>query len=95
MSTSIKSLLSEYGAVALTVYLVIFALTLAGFAIAIQLGFKPSGAGGQAGLLVAAYVATKVTQPIRIGATILLTPLVAKGWERLRGPRAARDPDIH
>ena len=32
---------------------------------------------GQAGLLAAAYVATKVTQPLRIGATLALTPLIA------------------
>lgn len=95
MATSIKSLLAEYGAVALTVYLVIFVSTLASFAIGIQLGWKPSGTGGQAGLFVAAWVATKLTQPIRIAATILLTPFVAKGWQRLRPPSAARDTDNH
>ena len=37
----------------------------------------------------AAYIATKLTQPIRIGATILVTPIIARLYERLRGRRPA------
>ena len=73
----LKGLLSEYGSVALWTYFAIFGLVFVGFAIAIRLGFEAPSVSGQAGLLAAAYVATKVTQPLRIGATIVLTPLLA------------------
>ena len=84
---SLKDMITEYGAVALVVYLTIFALVLAGFWIALQAGFRPAGVDGQAGSLLAAYVLTKLTQPIRIAATLVLVPFVAKGYERLRGPQ--------
>jgi hypothetical protein len=36
------------------------------------------------GSFTAAYIATKLTQPLRIAATLALTPLVARAYERLR-----------
>jgi hypothetical protein len=72
-----KALLAQYGKVAIGVYLSIFLLVFAGFAIAIQLGFAVDDAAGGAGTVGAAWVATKLTQPIRILATVALTPLVA------------------
>ena len=83
MRKSTRELLAEYGAVALVVYLAIFALTLAGFVVAIRFGWAPRSAAGSAGVLAAAYVATKLTQPLRIAFTVALTPLVAKAYERL------------
>src|SRR5687767_12986478 len=77
MRKRLESLLAEYGTTALVIYLVIFALTLAGFFVAIRFGWRTTSAGGQAGTLAAAWVATKLTQPIRIGATLVLTPFVA------------------
>lgn len=86
MHRKLKSVLAEYGAVALVVYLSIFALTLAGFVLAIRFfGWRPAGAGGQAGVLAAAYVGAKLTQPIRIAVTLLLTPIVARIYERVTG----------
>lgn len=87
MKKKVERLLAEYGTVALVVYFTIFFSVLAGFWLAIRLGFRPSSAAGTAGTLAAAYVATKVTQPIRIGATIVLTPIVAKLYERVMGRR--------
>ncbi|HYD53755.1 MAG TPA: hypothetical protein VEA99_14055 [Gemmatimonadaceae bacterium] len=87
MRRSIQELLTEYGTVALVVYLVIFALTLTGFIVAIRFGWTPRGAAGSAGVLAAAYIATKLTQPIRIAATVVLTPIVAKLYERVVGVR--------
>jgi hypothetical protein len=78
----LKRLLAEYGRVAIGTYLAIFLLVLAGFAIAFASGFKVSSATGGAGLLGAAYLATKVTQPLRIAVTIVLTPLVARVLRR-------------
>jgi hypothetical protein len=90
--------------VALGTYLAIFALVLAGFAVAISFGFHVQSGAGTAGVLGAAYVATKVTQPLRIGATLVLTPVVAKVLSRFGevvisnpgGDRIGRRPvDLH
>lgn len=85
----LKALIAEYGRTALGTYFGLFFLVLLGFAAAFSWGFggadwlgAESVAG--AGVLGAAYVATKATQPLRIFATIALTPLVARLVERLR-----------
>ena len=85
MKKTVQNLLAEYGTVALIVYVTIFFATLAGFWLAIRFGWQPSSAAGSVGTWAAAYVATKLTQPIRIGATLLVTPFIAKLYERLRG----------
>ena len=82
---SMKDILAEYGTVALVVYLTIFLLTLAGFWMAIRFGWRTESTAGTAGTLAAAYVATKLSQPLRIGLTLVLTPLLARLYERLRG----------
>lgn len=97
MGDRLKHLLAEYGTVALVVYLVLFVATLVGFWSAIQLGWRPESAGGNVGALAAAYLATKVTQPLRIAATLFLTPFIAAGYERIAGrgrrPAAAGAPE--
>jgi hypothetical protein len=90
---TVQKLLAEYGAVAVVVYFTIFFATLGGFWLAIRFGFRPSSAAGSAGTFAAAYVATKLTQPIRIAATIVVTPVIAKLYERVRGPRRATPND--
>ena len=90
----LKALLAEYGRVALYTYLGLFALVFAGFAVAITAGVQVESAQGGAGVLGMAYVATKVTQPIRIAATLALTPLIATAINRLRGSKgSAPKPD--
>jgi len=84
----IKALLAEYGRVALATYFGIFALVFAGFGLAIALGMNVASVEGQAGVLGAAYVATKLTQPLRIAATMALTPLVARVIGKFGKPRA-------
>ena len=74
----LQALILEFGQLALVVYLVIFALVLVGFVLAIRMGVKVEGAGATAGTWVAAYVATKLTQPLRILATLTVTPLAMK-----------------
>lgn|GEM_PF-1483571 len=83
----IKVLLAEYGRFALATYFALFALVFAGFGLAIALGMQVASAEGGAGVLGAAYVATKLTQPLRIAATIALTPLVARVIARFSKPR--------
>jgi hypothetical protein len=80
----IQTLLAEYGPVALWVYFGIFGLVLAAFAMAISFGIRVESATEGAGTLGAAYLATKVTQPLRIAATLVVTPLVAGVMRRLR-----------
>ena len=87
MRKTLKHVLTEYGAVAVVVYLVIFVAVLGGFWVAIRAGWRPESAAGSVGAFTAAYIATKLTQPLRIAATLFLTPLVAKGYERIRSRR--------
>ena len=94
-----KETLAEYGQVALVVYFVIFGIVFVGAFIALQLGFEMEGVAGGAGTIGAAWLATKVTQPLRILATVALTPLVAAARKRLtrgssdRSRPAASEPD--
>ena len=88
MKKTVQNLLAEYGTVAVIVYFVIFFGVLGGFYLAIRFGWRPSSTAGSMGTLAAAYIATKLTQPIRIAATVVVTPFVAKLYERIRGRRA-------
>ena len=81
------ALLAEYGKFVLIVYFTVFGLTLAGFAVAIAAGVEVESAKGGAGVLGAAYVATKLTQPVRILITLVLTPVIAKLWAKIRPPK--------
>ncbi len=81
-----KALLDEYGKVAIATYFTIFFLVLGGFAIAIRFGVKVEGSAGTAGTLAAAWVATKLTQPLRILGTLVLTPVIGKLVQKLRKP---------
>lgn len=73
-----KALLPEYGEVAVVTYFAIFGLVFAGFTLAIRFSVQTDSAAGWAGTIGAAYGATKLTQPLRILATLLLTPLLAR-----------------
>jgi hypothetical protein len=86
---TVQHLLAEYGTVAVIVYFVIFFAVLGGFWLAIRFGWQPSSAAGSVGSFAAAYIATKLTQPLRIGATLVITPFIAKLYERIRGRRPA------
>jgi len=89
----LRTLLEEYGKVAIWTYFGIFLTVLAGFALAISMGFNVSSAESGVGLLGAAWLATKLTQPLRIAGTLALTPLIAAGlkkWRRV--PDRAAEP---
>ncbi len=74
----LKALLPEYGKIAVAVYFTIFGLVFLGFWIAIKAGVDAESTAGKAGTLAAAYGATKLSQPLRILATLLLTPPIAR-----------------
>jgi hypothetical protein len=80
-----KTLLVEYGVTAIVVHYVIFALVIVGFWTAIRLGWQPTSAAGTVGTWTAAYVMTKIVQPLRIIATLAVTPFIAKMYERVTG----------
>ncbi|AKF79250.1 hypothetical protein SAMN05443572_101254 [Myxococcus fulvus] len=73
-----KTLMLEYGPLALVTNYVILGLVVVGFYVAIRMGFQPSGTGEQAGTWAAAYVASQVVKPLRFAAVFVLTPLIAR-----------------
>lgn len=90
-----KGLVAEYGPLLFVVYFSIFGLVFVGSAVAIQMGFEVEGAAATAGVWTAAYVFTKVLQPLRIAATIAFTPVVAAVLRRFRkAPVVAAEPEL-
>ena len=90
MRKTIQKLLVEYGPIAVVVYFAIFFRVIFGFWAAIRFGWQPSTTAGTLGIWTAAYIATKLTQPLRIIATLAVTPLVAKVYERITGRKSQR-----
>ncbi len=84
MRQKMEELLKEYGPIVLIVHFTLFFLTLAGFGLALNLGFHIQGTAGKAGLWAAAYGATELTKLIRLAITVALTPVVGRFWKRLR-----------
>ena len=94
LKVRLKALLDEYGTVAIATYFGIFFLVLGGFTLAIKFGVKVDSTAGTAGTLAAAWVATKLTQPLRILATLVLTPVIGKLVQRLRKPPPSLPPSV-
>ncbi|MGN6111135.1 MAG: hypothetical protein ACTHU0_38915 [Kofleriaceae bacterium] len=84
------ALFSEYGRIAVITYLVLSIAAIAGFAIAIGVGAKPSTATGVFGVIGAGWLAAKATMPIRILVTLGVTPVIAAVIRRVR-PRPAAE----
>lgn len=89
---TVQHLITEYGTVAVIVYFVIFFSVLGAFWLGIRFGWRPSSVAGDAGTLAAAYIATKLTQPLRIAATVVLTPLIARTYDRITARRTDTEP---
>ena len=97
MRKTLKNIFAEYGAIAVVVYLTIFFVVLVGAWLGIRLGWAPGGVAGAAGTWTAAYIVTKITQPLRIAATVVLTTFIGRLWDRRQGkdipsPSAAAIP---
>jgi hypothetical protein len=86
----LNDLIVEYGVIAVAVYLTSTGLVYLGFWLALQFGWRPSGATGNIAFWGTAYIAAKVTQPFRIAGTILVTPLIARIYERITGKQLRR-----
>jgi hypothetical protein len=83
-SARYQDTLAEYGNAAIVTYLVVFVGTLVGFYGAMRFGYQVEGSVATAGTVGAAYFATKMTQPIRIAATVLLTPVMVRAVRLVR-----------
>lgn len=89
MRKTLKNVFAEYGAIAVVVYLTLFTVVLVGSYFAIRLGWTPGGVAGQAGAWTAAYLVTKIAQPLRIAATVLITTFVGRLWENRKSTRGS------
>lgn len=89
MRKTLKNILAEYGMIAVVVYLSLFTIVFVGSYFAIRLGWTPGSVAGQAGAWTAAYVVTKVAQPLRIAATVLITTFLGKLWENRKAAKQA------
>ena len=79
LSERLKVMMAEYGKVAFGTYFAIFGLVFLGSFLAIRFGFAATETtSGFAGTLGAAYALTKLSQPVRIAATLAATPLVSR-----------------
>ena len=88
MRKTLKHILAEYGAIAVVLYLTIFFVVFLGAYFAISLGWAPESVAATAGAWTAAYIVTKITQPLRIAATVVLTTFLGKLWDRRKKPGA-------
>lgn len=68
---------ADYPKIAIITYLTMSVLTIIGFSIAIGVGAQPSSATGILGVIGAGWLAAKATVPLRILATLAITPLIA------------------
>jgi hypothetical protein len=87
----------QYGPIAVYTYFILSILAIIGFSIAFAVGTSPESASGVFGVIVAGWVAAKVTLPLRILITLALTPGIAVVVNRLRrrpptAPDAADSP---
>jgi hypothetical protein len=89
MRKTLKHILAEYGMIAVVVYLSLFTLVFVGSYFAIRLGWTPGSVAGQAGAWTAAYLVTKVAQPLRIAATVLITTFLGRLWENRKAAKQA------
>jgi hypothetical protein len=87
MRKTLKEVLTEYGTTALVLYLTIFAIVLGASYLAIRAGWAPDSAAGKTGTFAAAYIVTKLTQPFRMAGTAMLTPAVARLYDRMRAKK--------
>ncbi len=90
MRERVRRFLAEYGAVGVVVYLTIHLAVFFGAWAAIKAGWRPRGMGANVGAVMGAYLVTSVTKVPRFAAAAVVTPFVARAWERFTGRRARR-----
>ena len=83
MRKTLKQFAVEYGSLFVFVYLAIFTVVLVGFWAAIKFGWSTDSAAANVGAWTAAYLATKITQPVRIVASVAVTPMLGRFYDRI------------
>ena len=78
----LKAHFADYGKIAIYTYLALSLTAIIGFSIAIGMGVGASSTTGFFGVVGAGWLAAKATMPLRILATLGLTPLIAALWNR-------------
>jgi hypothetical protein len=73
----LKAHFADYGKIAIYTYLALSLTAIIGFSIAIGVGVGPTSASGVFGVIGAGWLAAKATMPLRILATLGITPLIA------------------
>ena len=91
MRKKFTAVLTEYGVIAVILYFAMFFAVLFGAYFALKAGWTPKGFAAETGRWVVAYGIAKLSTPIRLAATVALSPLVARVWDRLRG---RKHPDL-
>ena len=84
----LQVLMADYGKIAIYTYLALSLLTIAAFSIAFGFGMAPTSASGVGGVIFAGWLAAKATLPLRVLATLGLTPLLATLLRRRKPPEA-------
>lgn len=86
----LQDILIEYGVVALVVHYALGALAFVGIYVAIRTGWQPRGTVQGAGVWAAAYGVYKLSMPVRIPITLVITPFAARLYERVTGRKPGR-----
>lgn len=73
-----QAMLVEYGMVAFVLYWAIAITVYSFFYVALGMGFEFEGVTAGLGRYAAAYVALKLTTPVRIAVTLVLCPILAR-----------------
>jgi hypothetical protein len=91
----LKRLFVEYGVLGIAVHYAIYVLVLLGFLLAMLQGESaaPLVSVQTLGVLAAAYLANKLTLPLRLLGTLTLTPLIRALWRRWRPARCDVPPN--
>ena len=92
MRKTLRQFAVEYGTLFIVIYLAIFTAVWVGFWAAIKFGWSDDSTAANVGAWTAAYLATKLTQPLRIIASVAITPPIAKLWERVMKRPAPSSP---
>ncbi len=88
LTERLKTLMVEYGGVALGTWLTLSALVFSCAYAGLKLGFEFDGVGGGLGTGAGAWALLQLTKPVRILATLALTPVVARFLPKRRSEPA-------
>ena len=101
MKERFQKLIAEYGPIAIGIHFSLFFASVFGFWLAIGMGIEVGGdssiapgwlTGSGSARLVAAYVASQLIKPVRLGLVVILTPAVGRLLRRAPDPAEGTPP---